>query len=246
MKPRHSSLSVLLGWLAAGASGSVGCGNGQLDSGASTAGGDVELGGEDDRLRPNADGDADSDADADADADADGDADGGDACWDCGEQSCGTQLGTCMDNAECVALGDCGGACEDDACYETCEQNHPNGTTDLFAYYDCLDTRCTVECGGAEPEEGVDPEAGGAEDPGGGQVDPADPCQACVQDWCAGPDQTCVQNAACLAIFDCGDTCAPEDEGCFYACEDDNPAGRDDYFALIDCVYYECPGECGL
>jgi len=242
MPTRRPSPSSLLGWLAV----VTACGNGQLDSAGSTAaGGDVELG----RNGPWGDGDADADADADADEDDDA---GGDACGMCGQRSCGAQLATCMGNAECSALGDCGARCEDDACYQACEEAHPAGTTDLFAYYDCLDTRCAADCGGADPEQGADPEADPEPDPEADPQDPVDPdggpaspCDTCVMDFCAGPDEACYQNAACVAIFDCSAGCA-DDEECYYFCEDQNPAGLDDYYALMDCVYYECQAVCGM
>lgn len=77
-----------------------------------------------------------------------------------------------------------------------------------------------------------------------GDEDPWAACWDCEEAHCAATWATCEANAACLALYDCYDTCGEEDEACFTACEETNAAGVDDLYAHEDCLWENCQTEC--
>lgn len=73
----------------------------------------------------------------------------GDAtCDTCAEKNCCTEMATCSNNADCLAVLDCFSTqkCNDDACYEACEAQHPNGTNDELSMFQCLAQSCQTQC----------------------------------------------------------------------------------------------------
>lgn len=226
----------------------LGCTAGQLGSDSSGSTGDrVDLDRPGDPYGPADDGsDPEDPADpGDGEIPDPGDAgDGGEdvpgsLCEACITASCQAEYQACGDVAECVALDQCAGACDDEACYTQCEQSHPTGTEPLFAFYDCLDTNCAEPCGGGAE----DPGDGGAEDPGDGGQGEQDPCGACVDATCGAAWQACEADADCMALLGCYEPCA-DNESCWYDCEEQHATGANVYFAFLDCVYGSCSAEC--
>jgi len=239
----HRSVLILVVSLAGG------CGYGTTDGGSRGVGDPVDDG------RGAGDGDADRDPDSvdlgpgdDEPPIPDDPADPGgalDSCEACVDESCGQQWQACEQDAECVALDECGAACQDDACYEQCDQSHPTGVEPLMAFYQCLDAQCADPCGGADPGD-QDP---GDQDPG--DQDPgADPdqaaCEQCARASCGAGIDACEQDADCTALLGCYDGCGEQDENCWIGCETDHPTGTDLYFAFLDCLSTSCNAPCGF
>ncbi|MBK8256025.1 MAG: hypothetical protein IPK82_25575 [Polyangiaceae bacterium] len=70
-------------------------------------------------------------------------------------------------------------------------------------------------------------------------------CQSCALSGpCAAQVATCQAEPECLALFECGDTCAG-DAACIQACIDQHPEGVDEATAVLQCVNEEvCFGLC--
>jgi hypothetical protein len=54
----------------------------------------------------------------------------------------------CSSSAECVAIVKCLGQCAtvDQACLDSCEQQHPNGAASANAFIRCIGQRCVTPC----------------------------------------------------------------------------------------------------
>lgn len=79
-------------------------------------------------------------------------------CNTCATQAqnnqCSSQVATCKANSECVALAQCIQGCKDQACVNTCAQQHQSGVNDYNAIDNCICktacvTECAAQCGGS-------------------------------------------------------------------------------------------------
>jgi len=63
-------------------------------------------------------------------------------------------------------------------------------------------------------------------------------CQTCAFDLdCICQHNDCEAEPECLALNDCANACAANDQACVDACVDANPNGVNPLLALIDCIY---------
>lgn len=238
-------------WLVGIASASLvpGCMTGGLDGGTTgsgdTANVDVDYGPDEDSP------DRDDPADRADDPDDDGELVPADECEACVDQRCEATYGRCDANADCVALAECGSRCNDEACYQNCEQTYPGGVDDLMAHFGCIDTNCAQPCGGNPDDGGGDQGAGddGGFDDGeggdqGGDDQLAEQCDACAQQACPAQYDECLNSQDCLAFVDCASQC--QDDACWENCWSENEEGANTYYALDECAYQNCRQECGF
>ena len=71
-----------------------------------------------------------------------------------GQGACIAQANACLNNADCSALAQCFNACNDNACYQTCINQHPSGAQIYQKINDCICSQacvseCSAECGGS-------------------------------------------------------------------------------------------------
>jgi hypothetical protein len=144
----------------------------------------------------------------------------GQTCQECAQTSCNAEITKCNQNQSCVAAVNCVNACQDQACFDKCLKDNPNGVADLQSLADCLQNNCAEPCG-SESE---------------------DPCMACQQTECSAEIQDCTSDAACVAAVQCINQC--QNQACFNKCLQDNPNGADKVQALVGCVQNNCASEC--
>lgn len=60
--------------------------------------------------------------------------------------ACEDEENACGAEPDCVALADCLQGCFDQACVDTCENNHPTGAPLLLAFSQCIGTECPISC----------------------------------------------------------------------------------------------------
>jgi hypothetical protein len=68
------------------------------------------------------------------------------ACGVCLNTQCCAELTACNLSDDCVNLADCVADCEDDACFNNCEDTFPVGVPLLVDFLDCGEANCTDEC----------------------------------------------------------------------------------------------------
>ena len=69
-----------------------------------------------------------------------------DVCTACLKKSCCSQTLACGNDAECVAVFDCAGACTTDDCITSCVNAHPNAQTSLKNVINCEQQSCVAAC----------------------------------------------------------------------------------------------------
>jgi hypothetical protein len=144
----------------------------------------------------------------------------GQTCQECQQTECNAELSKCSQNQACVAAIQCVNQCQDQACFQKCLQDNPNGAADLQALAGCVQGKCADPCGG-----------------GGG-----DTCVECQQTECSSEINDCTSDQACMAALQCVNQC--QDQACFQKCLQDNPNGAPKLQALAGCVQNNCATEC--
>lgn len=70
------------------------------------------------------------------------------ACQACSDQNCCNEKAACTGNTECMAILDCFATknCNDEACYQACEDQHPTGKSAELAMSTCISDGCDSKC----------------------------------------------------------------------------------------------------
>jgi hypothetical protein len=144
----------------------------------------------------------------------------GQTCQECQQTECNAELAKCSQNQSCVAAIQCANQCQDQACFQKCLEDNPDGAADLQSLAGCVQNNCAEPCGGGSD----------------------DPCVNCQQTECSSEIQACTSDPACVAAIQCINQC--QDQACFQKCLEDNPDGASEVQALAGCVQNNCASEC--
>jgi len=151
------------------------------------------------------------------------------ACQTCAASSC-CEVGYAAnlepvfwDYAACIR------GCQDNACFQTCASEHPQGYLTYSTWLGCLGSSCASEC----------------------QINPAytcggyyaAPCDACVAASCCTESTACYQDAGCIGIELCAKGCAGE-AACLDGCKTGGAADAK-WEALHTCLAGACAADCG-
>lgn len=147
----------------------------------------------------------------------------GEPCTICESTQCPDEYCGCYDNGSCVLLAQCAAKCEigDEACYQVCWTQYPDGISDAGLLTHCAATICPDECG---------------------PYMPLTPCQLCLYGECADAMNVCIANPECTALLQCLDAC--EDPGCENTCYTAHPDGLADSGPVGECAQVACTQEC--
>lgn len=149
----------------------------------------------------------------------------GDVCTDCLYANCNQTYCGCFDNQECVLLVNCLQGCQgDQACQQTCMNDHPAGVTDALLVSDCTAISCDAEC------------------PGAGQDLP--PCQECLFTMCETEIDACFANPDCFALLECVQNCPMGDQACQQQCASQHIGGIALAQAVLSCGNTNCGAQC--
>jgi hypothetical protein len=188
----------------------------------------------------------------DAATDTSDDAWGGSACGSCIATACESQRVACESEAQCAAWWSCVLQCPvdasgdaDSACTSACPQPaQTDGIQLLQALQAC---RSKAACPCAQGDAGSCPHPLLCQScPGTSTA--AQACQKCFENSCCETLDECKKNPDCTAIRNCLTSCPQTAAGywdCELACGEKYPAGYPTVRALIACVPYHCPTECG-
>jgi hypothetical protein len=164
---------------------------------------------------------------------------GNPACDDCMNASCASECDGCAANAACSAFVACALSCTtgDAACMQGCVEQHADGVEaglPLVGPAGCLRESCNSAC--------IASGASCAISMGDGA------CNDCVVGYCMAECTTCADNPECVALVACGQSCAPDDQGCLMQCGMQSPGGIADANAFAGdggCVRENCSVACG-
>lgn len=154
----------------------------------------------------------------------------GQTCDQCSQQvtsgggPCASAYNACAQNQDCIDFYDCISACSSDACFQTCINNHPQGSDLYGAMVTCIcdsgcPTECAAECGGGQQ--------------GCGFTSSDQACATCFENACCSEGQACAAEPACV---DC--LTGNSDPSCF----DSNAKAK----AFAGCLEASCATECGI
>ena len=87
------------------------------------------------------------DGDGGGDCNSDGGCDTID-CSNCLACGCDSELGNCVNNADCQAISDCAYYCTDFSCTSGCRDGYPGGQGDWDALNECALCECGSTCSG--------------------------------------------------------------------------------------------------
>ncbi len=171
-------------------------------------------------------------------------------CDSCLSTSCGTECSTCLNDPACYDLLNCITNCPSGSqqCQQQCVSQNPGALDQLLAFLGpngCAQANCYDQCGGGGGTAG----SGGS----GGSTGAcalstgSNTCDACMSNNCLSECQTCADNADCAAIFDCVQSCAPNDQQCVYGCVQGHWNGITDFRTLDGqngCLTQNCGSQC--
>lgn len=182
---------------------------------------------------------------------------GADACDKCqtaefgANGCCANEATACGNNADCVDLNACLGACTagDQGCVDDCAAKYPNGIDDFNGIIACTfgdgattpgacGTVCSNPNSNACNDGGT--EYGAANEANCGKCQDA---EIAPSGCCEGTANACGDNAACVSLLNCVNQCA--DNACVQACGNKNPNGIDDFNNFIGCLFGPADGEVG-
>ena len=144
---------------------------------------------------------------------------GGTPGQDCVSEECGSELNTCLDDPNCNFLLTCVQECQDDACVQQCAGQAGNEAIVIYnELADCFFANCANEpfCGDGECGPGESPnscpeDCGAPGGPGGDLED-------CLEDNCEDELEACLDDADCVAAYECIQDCPAGDQGCLFQC----------------------------
>ncbi len=149
----------------------------------------------------------------------------GDPCTSCIATSCADTWCACQGNAECFALLQCSGGCQDSTgCFEKCMALHPDGIADVLLVSGCAGTVCDAVCKWGSTD--------------------FDPCGECVFKGCASETNACFGDPTCFALWKCFDACGPSSLSCHQSCYVKHPDGVTKLDALFTCANSSCENIC--
>lgn len=149
----------------------------------------------------------------------------GEACTGCIATSCPETWCACQGNAECFALLQCSGGCQDsDGCTEKCMALHPEGIADVLLVSGCAGTACDAVCKWGSTD--------------------FDPCGECVFKSCASETNACFGDPTCFALWKCFDACGPSSLSCHQSCYVKHPDGVTKLEVLLTCANSSCESTC--
>jgi hypothetical protein len=157
----------------------------------------------------------------------------------CASFWCGPAIEQCyVTNQDCDSLDACYSPCLNQACYDACDAQFPNGVADWNAMYDCLlcgQDACAVDCAAyCVPAQTCD----------------VGNCDTCINSLCAGTAcdteiQTCDGVTQCWIYVDCVNACTTN--GCVNQCANGNPNGVAPGQAVMNCLACDpatCSSDC--
>ena len=154
------------------------------------------------------------------------------ACVECVQANCCAEAATCEANADCPENSACTHACDiyDQACFQQCDAERPNGAVDASALAHCEMQHCNSAC--AWPA-----------DTACGYWIFDQGCNLCAQTQCCA--EGALFAASDYAAFSvCMSECAPNDLNCQLACIGAHPESYAVNGLVSTCLEVQCTAEC--